>query len=101
MLLCSCTDENDFSTTPLEVIFPVGGESDEGVPIPITTDGIDEAERQFFIAHLQLVNATSPGMIDLERVVTDCIIVDIDSEYCKLVWPGQTNKFTLHPAIVN
>ena len=78
------TDFNDFNNSVITAIFP----ADEGldpitdlnVPIPVFNDNVDEADDQFFIAHLVLVNATNRNLINITRAASSCIIVDNDRE---------------------
>ena len=77
-------DEADFNTTIFNVTFP----SDEGhlpiadvpAPIMIVDDPIDEAEEQFFIVYMQIIEAVEPNMITVTRANSTCIIVDNDGK---------------------
>ena len=51
------------------------------VPIPVTDDDVDEADDQFFIAQLVLVDSISRNLITIARDASMCIIVDNDREY--------------------
>ena len=53
--------------------------------ISIVDDPVDEAEDQFFIAYLELVDSINPDLIMLPRVVSRCIIVDNDRELANLI----------------
>ena len=55
--------------------------TDLPVPIPVTNDVVDEADDQFFIAQLVLVNTINPRNLAIERDASNCIIVDNDREY--------------------
>lgn len=79
------TDTNDFDATAFEVTWP----SDEGLPsgltdetvfIPITDDEIDEAEVQFFIVFLEILEAVNFDLITVSRANATCVIVDNDGE---------------------
>jgi len=53
--------------------------------IDIMDDSTDEADNQFFLAHLQLLSATRPELINLSVMNTrNCTITDNDSEFFKL-----------------
>ena len=63
--------------------------ADEGLPIPTVTvdapiqifdDDVDEAERQVFIAYLELVSAVKEETVQLNTIVSACAIVDNDRE---------------------
>ena len=75
------------------MIFP----ADEGMAfiidvdafIPIFDDEVDEAEKQFFIAYLELVDSINPDLIMLPRVICRCIILDNDRELVLILsWVG-------------
>ena len=75
-------DTNDFNATVFEVVFP-GGETsiaDVDAFISINDDEIDEADDQFFVVYLEIVNATN-RLAQLERVISICNIVDNDREF--------------------
>jgi len=72
-------------TTTYTVTFP----ADElAAPVPLVNfevlvidDKKNEAQEQFFVITLELVNATNPSLIDLSvRQVSVCIVVDNDRE---------------------
>ena len=75
-------DLGDFDATAQTIIFP----ADEGmtpisdlpVSIPVTDDEVDEADDQFFIAQLVVVDAISRSHLVIARSATNCIIVDND-----------------------
>ena len=80
MILCS--DARDFNSTNITAIFrATEGHSDLNVPIPIFDDDVDEAHRQFFIAHLVLTNAMDKDLIKLGRTVSTCTIIDNDGKW--------------------
>ena len=54
--------------------------TDLDVPIPIFDDDIDEANDQFFIAHLVVVSAVNPALITLDQMASRCRIIDNDRE---------------------
>ena len=73
----------DFSTDAIDITFPV----DEGaslvlqfdVDVPIVDDQIDEAEREYFILHLSLIDgASSSPSIILAHFTSVGIIADND-----------------------
>ena len=76
------TDEADFNTTVFEVVFP----ADEGLNaatevdafISVVDDTIDEIEEQVFVVLLEVVNATNPRLLDLDRNLSVCRIIDND-----------------------
>lgn len=49
--------------------------------LPIVDDDTDEADKQYFIAHLRVFDAMNEDLIVLKRAVTKCVIVDDDSEF--------------------
>ena len=75
-------DLNDFDSSPRTITFPadVGMDTvtDLSVPIPVTDDDVDEADDQFFIAQLVVVDAISRSHLVIARSNTNCIIVDND-----------------------
>ena len=83
------TDENDFNSTVLVVMFPADENSPRpiseiDVPIPIFDDDVDEAESQFFYTIFEVLNATNPDLVQLREqnfTVAMCSIRDNDSEY--------------------
>ena len=80
-----CTDTTDFNTTAFEVTFPSDANlgrslADVPAPIHIKDDTKDEAENQFFIAYIELVDATNSDTIVIEREWAIVIIVDNDSK---------------------
>ncbi len=76
------TDEADFNTTVFEVVFP----ADEGLNaatevdafISVVDDTIDEIEEQVFVVLLEVVNATNPRLLDIDRNLSVCRIIDND-----------------------
>lgn len=77
-------DANDFNTTVFEVTFPVDEGSSFIVDIPadisIADDEVDEAEMQYFIAYLEILDAVNFDLINIAREVTYCSIIDNDGE---------------------
>ncbi len=69
----------------MSAIFPAdegqNPRTDFDVPIPVFDDNVDEADDQFFIVHLVVVNATNRNLIVIERAASNCIIVDNDRKY--------------------
>ena len=55
--------------------------SDISVLIPIMDDDKDEADIQFFIAFLEVVDAVNMDLIDIGRTFSRGIIVDNDGKY--------------------
>ena len=57
-------------------------QSDIDVPIPIVDDTVDEAESQFFYILLEVLNATSLGLVTKDRdlTVSLCNIRDDDGK---------------------
>lgn len=80
------SDENDFNSSRILVIFPADGVTNVLAPIPIIDDEVNEANRQYFIAHLEILEAINRDLITLTRDVSTCIIHDNDGElhnmYC-------------------
>ena len=79
------TDEADFNTAVIDVTFPSDERraspiADVPSPIMIVDDLVDEAEEQFFIAYLQIIEAVEPNLITLTRANSTCIIVDNDGK---------------------
>ena len=79
-------DIPDFNTT----IFYLTFEADENAPvsisdisalIPIVDDDKDEADIQFFIVALEIVDAVNMDLIDIGRTFSRGIIVDNDGKY--------------------
>ena len=79
-------DTNDFNNT----IFNITFDADENAPvaisgisalIPIVDDDKDEADIQFFIAFLEVVDAVNMDLIDIGRTFSRGIIVDNDGKY--------------------
>ena len=75
----------DFSTEPIDITFP----ADEGAPlvlqldahVPVVDDQVDEAEREYFILHLSLIDgASSSSSITLDGSVSVGTIFDSDGE---------------------
>ena len=85
-LIVHSTDTDDFNTTILNITFgadenaPVSI-SDISVLIPIVDDDKDEADIQFFIAFLEVVDAVNMDLIDIGRTFSRGIIVDNDGKY--------------------
>ena len=78
-------DTADFNTTVFEVTFPVDANlpvslADVDAPIRVKDDTKDEADNQFFIAHLELAHAINPDTIVILREWATIIIVDNDSK---------------------
>ena len=77
-------DDMDFDSATITATFQAdeGGNArtDLPVPIPIFDDDIDEANDQFFIAHLVVVRAVNPALITLEQTASRCRIIDNDRE---------------------
>ena len=48
--------------------------------IAIVDDDVDEATQQFFVVHLEIVNAVNLSLISLSRTFSTCIVVDNDSK---------------------
>lgn len=80
---------DDFDPTAFEVTFP----RDEGtssppisfVPAPILIDDEkDEADSQFFVVYLELLDAVNLDQITVTRVVSNCNILDNDCELAML-----------------
>lgn len=81
---------DDFDPTAFEVTFP----RDEGtssppisfVPAPILLidDEKDEADSQFFVVYLELLDAVNLDQITVARVVSNCNILDNDCELAML-----------------
>ena len=79
------TDTDDFDAT----IFNVTFDADERAPvttlistfIPIVDDDKDEANIQYFIVTLEIVDAINLNLISIGHAFTRGIIVDNDSEY--------------------
>ena len=66
-----------------EVTFPVDANlpvPDVDAPIRVKDDTKDEADNQFFIAYLELVDAINPDTIVISREWATIIIVDNDSK---------------------
>ena len=55
--------------------------SDISALIPIVDDDKDEADFQFFIAFLEVVDAVNMDLIDIGRHFSRGIIVDNDGKY--------------------
>ena len=75
----------DFNTTVIEVAFPSDANlgtslADVDAPIRVKDDTKDEADNQFFIVYLELVDAINPSTINIERDTATIIIVDNDSK---------------------
>ena len=75
----------DFSTDAIDITFP----ADEGAPlvlqldadVPIFDDQVDEADREYFILHLSLIDGTSSSSsVTLDDSVSVGIIFDNESE---------------------
>ena len=85
-----CTDTADFNTTVFKVTFPSDANlaaslADVDAPIRIRDDAKDEADNQFFVVYIELVDAINPDTIVIEREWATIIIVDNDSKqkkYC-------------------
>ena len=75
-------DLGDFDATAQTIIFPADVGmipiTDLPVPIPVTDDEVDEADDQFFIAQLMVVDKISHHNFIIGRKATICIIVDND-----------------------
>ena len=82
----------DFDTTFLsEITFP----SDANVPVSladahgfiiVTDDSKDEADHQFFIAYLEILDAMNPDKIHITREWATIIIVDDDGKCSLSSW---------------
>ena len=76
---------NDFDSTATMITF----NADEGgIPhtslmalVPIVNDDIDEADSQFFFAHLVIVNALDESLIEITRNTSRCVIFDDDRKF--------------------
>ena len=55
--------------------------SDISALIPIVDDDKDEADIQFFIVFLEVVDAVNMDLIDIGRTFSKGIIVDNDGKY--------------------
>jgi len=79
------TDTADFNTAIFNVTFPSDERraspiADVPSPIMIVDDEIDEAEEQFFIVYLEIIEAVEPNLITITRANSTCIIVDNDGK---------------------
>ena len=76
---------DDFSTEVINITFPAdeGSDLELNYPanIPINDDNIDEADREFFILFLSLVDDPLPGLV-LSTTVSVGGIDDNDSKLC-------------------
>ena len=54
--------------------------SDISALIPIVDDDKDEADIQFFIVFLEIVDAVNMDLINIGRAFSSCIIVDNDGK---------------------
>ena len=83
------SDFDDFENNPINGTFP----ADEGltpqtsldVSIPVIDDEIDEADNQYFVAHLMVVDAVNDTLIVIQRADSNCIIVDDDCGFDYLI----------------
>ena len=85
-LIAFSTDTDDFNNTIFNITFAVDENaavaiSDISALIPIVDDDKDEADIQFFIAFLEVVDAVNMDMIDIGRNFSRGIIVDSDGKY--------------------
>ena len=85
-LVVFSTDTKDFDTTIFNLTFG----ADELAPVsiseiralvPIVDDVIDEADNQFFIVFLEVVDAVNMDLVDIGRTFSRVIIVDNDGKY--------------------
>ena len=85
-LIAFSIDTDDFNNTIFNITFA----ADENAPvaisdisalIPIVDDDKDEADIQFFIAFLEVVDAVNMDLIDIGRTFSRGIIVDNDGKY--------------------
>ena len=53
--------------------------------MPVTDDQINEADEQFFIVQLILVEATNKDQIQIGRSFSECVIIDNDRELPVLI----------------
>ena len=75
----------DFNTTVIEVAFPSDANlgtslADVDAPIRVKDDTKDEADNQFFIVYLELVDAINPDTIMIEQEWATIIIIDDDGK---------------------
>ena len=78
-------DTADFNTTVFEVVFPSDASLSLSLgsvcaAIGVEDDTKDEADEQFFIAHLELADAVNPNTIVIAREWATIIIVDNDGK---------------------
>lgn len=83
IFFCS-SDEDDFDGTVLTIMFP----ADEDEPSPITSlpvpiaiadDVINEAEVQFFLTYMEVINTTNRALLDSQQQnFSRCVIADND-----------------------
>ena len=85
------SDGRDFDNSTITATFPAdeGGNAttDLVVPIPVFDDDVDEANNQYFIIKLVVVNAINTNLTTLTQEASRCIIIDNDCEY------NSNNKF--------
>ena len=79
------TDEQDFNSTAVIMSFPADEGQDERrpvvtVPIDIVDDQVNEAERQYFVVHLEVISAVSVDLITIGEDRSICSIEDNDSK---------------------
>ena len=80
------TDTDDFNNTIFNITFAADENaavaiSDISALIPIVDDDKDEADIQFFIAFLEVVDAVNMDLIDIGRTFSRGIIVDNDGKW--------------------
>ena len=80
------SDENDFSTNEIAVEFFADEPLESNVlrlpaDIVIIDDEVNEAGVQYFVAHLEVVEAVNIQLIQISRSITDCLIIDNDSKF--------------------
>ena len=82
-LVVFSTDTKDFDTTIFNLTF---GADELAISviralIPIVDDVIDEADNQFFIVFLEVVDAVNMDLVDIGRTLSRGTIVDNDGKY--------------------
>ena len=85
-LIAFSTDTDDFNNNIFNITFAADENaavaiSDISALIPIVDDDKDEADIQFFIASLEVVDAVNMDLIDIGRTFSRGIIVDNDGKY--------------------
>lgn len=84
--LCSYlnTGEEDFSASPVNILFEAGGITNITVQLTLVDDDINEIE-QAFVAFLELQDAINPALVNISdaRFATYCRIIDNDRKLHK------------------